>query len=159
MSGLRSHRERMMTWVSLRSGVASSGRFIIDQAPQKQAMATSAKTRNLFLTEKSMIRLIIAAPQCALEYGGTPYFFTRIPGRIQSKLFLTLFRAEPGGFAGIFLDVAARLSRVRIHRHAADWIAHRDYIPIRLLFRVLLCAGTNSRRGPHTAFRVDEEVS
>ena len=37
--------------------------------------------------------------------------------------------------------------------------AHRDYIPIRLLFRVLLCAGTNSRRGPHTAFRVDEEVS
>src|SRR5207244_8817231 len=48
MSGLRSQRERIMTWVSLKSGVASSGRRAIDQAPQKQAAATTANTRNLF---------------------------------------------------------------------------------------------------------------
>src|SRR5260221_4987580 len=50
-----------MTCVSLRSGMASSGRCIMDQAPQVQAAATSAKTRYLFLTENSMIRLIIRA--------------------------------------------------------------------------------------------------
>src|SRR5947209_8125586 len=61
MSGLRSQRDKMMTCVSLKSGMASSGRCIIDHAPHVQAAATRANTRNLFLTENSMIRLIIYA--------------------------------------------------------------------------------------------------
>src|ERR1700680_1020875 len=61
MSGLRSQRDKIMTWVSLRSGMASRGRCIMDQAPQAQAAATSTKTRYLFLTENSIIRLIIRA--------------------------------------------------------------------------------------------------
>src|SRR6266545_3343882 len=52
----------MMTCVSLRSGMASSGTFFIDHQPWRQAAARSAKTKNLFLTEKSMIRLIIVVP-------------------------------------------------------------------------------------------------
>src|ERR1700736_4685731 len=71
MSGLRSQRETMMTWVSLRSGVASSGRCIMAQAPKRQAMPTRANTRNLFLTEKLMTRLIIGASR-AVESSGTP---------------------------------------------------------------------------------------
>jgi len=79
MSGLRSQRETMMTWVSLRSGVASSGRCIMAQAPQRQAMPTRANTRNLFLTEKLMTRLIIGASR-AVESSGTPPLMLRIIG-------------------------------------------------------------------------------
>src|SRR5438309_1123430 len=61
MYGLRDQRDKMMTWVSLRSGVASSGRCVMDQAPQAQAAATSANTRYLFLTENSIIRLSMRA--------------------------------------------------------------------------------------------------
>src|SRR5437588_5630965 len=62
MSGLRSHRERIMTCFSPRSGMASNGRFAMDQAPQRQPANTRANTRNLFFTEKVMIRLIKVGP-------------------------------------------------------------------------------------------------
>src|ERR1700730_15220980 len=71
MSGLRSQRERMMTWVWLRSGVASRGRCIMDQAPHTHAMPTRANTRNLFLTEKLMMRLIIAGLRVVESRGGS----------------------------------------------------------------------------------------
>ncbi len=48
-----------MTWVSLRSGIASSGTCLSDQAPTTAAAATSSRTRNLFLSEKSMMRVIM----------------------------------------------------------------------------------------------------
>src|ERR1700741_5134750 len=92
MSGLRSHRERMMTWVSLRSGVASSGRCIIDHAPQMQAAATNAKTRNLFRTEKPMTRLIILTPRSGIGCG--LYFVIQIFGRIRLELVSALVRAK-----------------------------------------------------------------
>src|SRR6516164_8467406 len=63
MSGLRSQRDRMITWVSLRSGVASSGRCITDQVPQRHAAATNAKIKYLLRTEKVMRRLIILPPR------------------------------------------------------------------------------------------------
>src|SRR5882762_152728 len=59
MSGLRSQRERMMTWVSLRSGVASNGRCVIDQKPQRHPARTMARTRTLLRDEKSMMLLIM----------------------------------------------------------------------------------------------------
>src|SRR3954462_12111014 len=59
MSGLRSQREYMMTCVSLRSGIASSGSAFNDHQPPTQASAAQASTRNLCCTEKSMMRLIM----------------------------------------------------------------------------------------------------
>src|SRR5260370_18430948 len=65
-----------MTWVSLRSGVASSGTVVIAHQPATHAAATTAQTRILLLTEKSMIRLIMAVrlqlfSTCFLNRGET----------------------------------------------------------------------------------------
>src|SRR5256885_17034577 len=57
MSGLRSQRHRMVTWVSLKSGVASSGKCIITQAPHRQPTATSERMRSLLLAQKPMRRV------------------------------------------------------------------------------------------------------
>ena len=57
MSGLRSHRHKMVTWVSLKSGVASSGKCIITQAPHRQPAATSERMRSLLLAQKPMRRV------------------------------------------------------------------------------------------------------
>src|SRR5580693_6301749 len=74
----------MMTWVSLKSGVASSGNVRIAHQPAMHAIATVARTASLFLTEKSMILLIT---------NRTLVFFQRF-GRIALKLFLTLRGAK-----------------------------------------------------------------
>src|SRR5437899_2410736 len=63
MSGLRSQREYTITCVSLKSGMASSAACFMDHQPARQAAATAAKIRNLFLTEKSMIRLTTMSPE------------------------------------------------------------------------------------------------
>src|SRR5437660_12781613 len=57
MSGLRSHRHRMVTWVSLKSGVASSGKCIITQAPHRQPAATSERMTSLVAAQKAMRRV------------------------------------------------------------------------------------------------------
>src|SRR3974377_1118432 len=49
----------MMTWVSLRSGVASRGMVTLAHQPATQAPAMAANTASLCLTEKSMILSII----------------------------------------------------------------------------------------------------
>jgi hypothetical protein len=49
----------MITWVSPRSGMASRETRCIDHQPAMAATATTVKTMILFLTEKSMMRLII----------------------------------------------------------------------------------------------------
>ena len=58
MSGLRSHREYTITCVSLKSGIASSGTFLIDHTPNAVANAVVRMTRNRLLAENSMMRLI-----------------------------------------------------------------------------------------------------
>src|SRR6266849_6482131 len=50
----------MMTCVSLRSGVASSGSVTMAHQPAMQAKPISESTASLCFTEKSMIRLIMA---------------------------------------------------------------------------------------------------
>src|SRR6266496_5578267 len=54
-----------MTWVSERSGSASSGMFRIVQAESARTTTTPAMTRYLFSAEKRMIRLIIYLPPIA----------------------------------------------------------------------------------------------
>ena len=49
----------MMTCVSLRSGMASSGICAMDHHPRIPAAAVSKKMMNLFWAENSIIRLII----------------------------------------------------------------------------------------------------
>src|SRR5690348_652210 len=92
MSGLRSQRDRMMTWVSLRSGVASRGKCVIDHVPQMHAAATKAKMRNLFRTEKLMRRLIILASRSGLCRASQPIFCI-LCGILQEFL-MVLVRAE-----------------------------------------------------------------
>src|ERR1700704_3250801 len=96
MSGLRSQRERMMTWVSLRSGVASRGKCIMDQTPHIHAMPTRAKTRNLFLTEALMMRLIIAGPRVVESRGGASHLLLGIVGGSWFLRMLTLCLAGAG---------------------------------------------------------------
>src|SRR5512138_3473777 len=49
----------MMTWVSERSGMASSGRWRMDHHPMMDAAVTTRMTMSLLFAEKSMIRLIM----------------------------------------------------------------------------------------------------
>src|SRR3977135_275111 len=90
MSGLRSQRERMMTWVSLRSGVASRGNCIMDQAPHTHAMPTRANTRNLFLTEALMMRLIIARPRVVESRGASHLLLGILGGRLFMRMLIWL---------------------------------------------------------------------
>ena len=62
MSGLRSQREYTITWVSLRSGMASSGTCRMDHQPATQAARVSAKTRKRFFAQNSTIAPIMQAP-------------------------------------------------------------------------------------------------
>src|ERR1700730_2363087 len=129
MSGLRSQRDRMMTWVSLRSGMASSGRCIMDQAPQAQAAATSAKTRNLFFTENSITRLSISASARAQKHREVAYLHSYIcvPGRALLRL---------------------------VERPAERWGS-----PVRgALVRVMRCRGRRQQRRAHAALRIDQEI-
>src|SRR5689334_20584713 len=61
MSGLRSQREYTMTWVSERSGRASSAMWLMDQTPAKIAAPVSESTTNRFRAENAMMRSIMAA--------------------------------------------------------------------------------------------------
>src|SRR6266545_1830380 len=49
-----------MTWVSLRSGIASSGTVFIDHTPATTATATIRNTTKRFFAENSMMALIMA---------------------------------------------------------------------------------------------------
>ena len=60
MSGLRSQREYTMTWVSDKSGSASSGMLRMVQYAIAMATSVPAMTRYLFSAEKRMIRLSTA---------------------------------------------------------------------------------------------------
>src|SRR6266702_5906503 len=59
MSGLRSHLAYTITWVSDKSGIASSFVFLIAFHPSTMATATKRKIRNRFLSLKSIILFII----------------------------------------------------------------------------------------------------
>src|SRR5215469_12819615 len=122
MSGLRSQRERMMTWVSLRSGVASSGRCIIDHVPQIEAAATNAKIRNLFRTEKPIIRLIILVPRSGIGCG--LHFVIQIFRGLRLELVTALIRAENKGFAVVRLRVPARDCLIPIDGHSTNGVMH-----------------------------------
>src|ERR1700680_2510173 len=107
MSGLRSQRDKIMTWVSLRSGMASSGRCIMDQAPQVQAAATSTKTRYLFLTESSMIRLIIRASVRAKKLCVVAYLHARFTHGYGGLIRVLRFRGRSqhgGAHAALGID-------------------------------------------------------
>src|SRR4051812_14957385 len=49
-----------MTWMSLRSGIASSGTVVIDHQPATTATVTRMKTIKRFFAENSMMALITA---------------------------------------------------------------------------------------------------
>src|SRR5262245_22027282 len=89
MSGLRSHREYTMTWVSERSGSASRPMCVRLQTPRKSAAPVSVKTMNRFRAEKSMMRSIIDAPSVLVRRRGS------LPGR-RSHLGDRRFQARFG---------------------------------------------------------------
>src|SRR3954471_16694700 len=60
-SGLRSHCEYTMTWVSPRSGSASSATWRIDHHPAIAAVSAIATTATRCFADRSMMRLIMAA--------------------------------------------------------------------------------------------------
>src|SRR5580693_2101424 len=104
----------MMTWVSLKSGVASSGNVRIAHQHAMHAIATVARTASLFLTEKSMILLIT---------NRTLMFFQRFGG-ITLKLFLTLRGTKIISRPVIRHRVSGLCRLLRIYRHPAARINH-----------------------------------
>src|ERR1035437_2287354 len=61
MSGLRSHLEYTITWVSERSGMASSFVFFIACQPKSTATPTNRSTRNFRRAENSISLLIMGS--------------------------------------------------------------------------------------------------
>src|ERR1035441_6634284 len=59
ISGLRSHWKKTIPCVSLRSGIASSGRWPTDQMPATTAQAARINTRKRLRAENSMTRSIM----------------------------------------------------------------------------------------------------
>src|SRR5512141_1139488 len=95
MSELLTQREYAMTWVSLRSGIASRATCFKDHHPATEASATRIKTTILFLTEKSMMRSIIPG----LGHHLVSHVFLRsrvfcIPRRILAELSLAYVGTE-----------------------------------------------------------------
>src|SRR5215510_3426905 len=159
MSGLRSQRERIITWVSLRSGVASSGRWNMAHVPQMQAAATKAKMRNLFRTENPMTRLVILAPRSG--NGGAPYPGVRVFVGILVKLALALVRAKNKGLVAVALRMSGGQSLLAIHRHSAHRIeCHADFMRIGSMgcCRIMFFIHSLERSRLHAAFRVDQEI-
>src|ERR1700687_5355837 len=103
----------MMTWVSLRSGVASSGTVIIAHQPTRQPPTPRAQTRSLFSTEKSMMWLIMAGSLMAGR---------QIPLGILLKLVLATLRTEGVGRSAIRRGVARHLGFILVDIHAAGGI-------------------------------------
>src|ERR1700686_2347718 len=122
MSGLRSQCESTMTWVSLRSGMASTGRWVMAHTPHAQAAPTKAKTRNLFRTEAPMIRLIIEAPRPARGNGHATAPVASILRGILLKLSLAFFRTERERLAFIFRSVLAVPRALGVQLHATSRI-------------------------------------
>src|ERR1035437_1613997 len=111
-----------MTFGSLRSGGASSGRVTIAHHPAMQAMAIVANTASLCSTEKSMIRLII---ETSAPRDGRPGWIAL--GRLFAlELLFALLGTEVVGRGAIRESIAGSYRAGWIHRHAAIRI-HRHF--------------------------------
>src|ERR1700757_76982 len=98
----------MMTWVSLRSGMASSGTRSMDHQPAMQAASTSAKTTTLFSTEKSIMRLITGASRPVrrrVQPHGVRVFIA-VAFRVIVEIAFTAIRTEVVGDAAVFAPAA-----------------------------------------------------
>src|SRR5512134_1390788 len=101
----------MMTWVSLRSGMASSGTRRSDQAPPTAAAPISRRTRNLFRTEKSMTLSITGGPPRSRGLG--------VLRRFGVEPLLAVVGAEVVGPALVLRRPARRGRALLVHLHAA----------------------------------------
>src|SRR5438270_1594260 len=147
-----------MTWVSLRSGMASSGSVIMDRQPHRQAKATPTNKRVLCLTEISMMRLIMA--DAAADSG-------KIMLWIASEILLAALRTEVIGSAITMERVSSGDGLGGIDHHAAGWIfnlAGLDGQPrfaarwwCDLLLRLLLWRRLSA--GSQSALRIHKERS
>ena len=133
-----------MTWVSERSGIASSGAWRMDHQPRSAAAATVAKTTTLLRIEKSTIRSIMRSrePGYSLRYFRGSF----------TKLCLAVLGAE-GVRPAVVVGLEARGGRVpHAHVHPADDVpgcgegsrrsrARSSGVPGRLLVERLLALG------------------
>src|SRR5579862_8790377 len=105
-----------MTCVSPRSGIASSGTSCSARNPAIAAAATSSKTRNLFLTEKSMMRLIMVRARLHATLG------------IDEKRagdYDPLSGEQPFGHFDVFADPPPGLDQPRLEVAVAVVYEHR----------------------------------
>src|SRR5437764_5970103 len=91
-SGLRSHRDMMMTCVSPRSGIASRCMCVSDHQPKTQPTATARKIAALLRIDHSMIREITAeiSPRYGLwfEFRLGPealFYLARLIGTLNAR--------------------------------------------------------------------------
>src|ERR1019366_3136236 len=101
MSGLRSQREKTITCVSPRSGIASVGIWRMDHTPHAQAAATMKKIRYLLRTERAIRRSIMLA----IRLGHIPRFilFAGVFDWIRLEVLHAGVRAEAECLAVVLL--------------------------------------------------------
>src|SRR5512143_1710671 len=99
----------MMTWVSLRSGMASRGTRRSDHAPKTAAAPTISRTRALFRTEKSMTRAIM----------GSRGVGRRVPRRVAVEALLADLGAEGVDPPPVLRPHPRRGGALLFHFHAA----------------------------------------
>src|SRR6516162_8632558 len=121
MSGLRSQREYTITWVSPRSGIASTGMCSIDHTPHAHAIATSRKISALLRAEKPMSRSIMSFRGLVRRTHCHGRFLRRIVRRLRKELLTAGVRAEAVLRA---LVVLLECDAGRLQRHAAHRVAH-----------------------------------
>src|ERR1035437_2873204 len=105
-----------MTWLSLRSGIASSGTVFIDHTPATTAAETRRNTMKRFLAENSMMASIMALNfrrrRLRLRHGHRRIH--RLRGRRAAGLGLWLAHAARGGF-----ELALGINQERTGRYDA----------------------------------------
>src|SRR5664280_2705358 len=112
MSGLRSHLEYTITWVSERSGMASSLVFFMDCQPKRTAAPTSRNTRNFRFAENSIILLIIeCSPSEQLLHAQD------LPAVVDDEGFRIFFlcEGESTGRATVERQVLCMLHLIHVH--------------------------------------------
>src|SRR5574338_80256 len=122
----------MMTCVSPRSGMASSGTRWSDQAPASAAAPTSSRTRNLFVTEKSRMRWIIDR------------LLRRVLRRVRVELPLAVVGAEEVLDPLVGAPASGAPCAVAIHLHATS--------------RIDFGMDDTGRGGLHAALGIEQEI-
>src|SRR5262245_52181919 len=113
----------MITWVSERSGIASTLVFLSECQPRRTATAVKRNTKNRLCAENSMTRLIIVPPSFFSEFFPSKERPTALP---HKPLGVLTFREGVGARLAAIEDAPIRVLRL-VYQTPSMRVAHRDF--------------------------------